>query len=56
MIDLPVECFIIQRLQEGGWRVIHRRADLTDLPIADFVSRAKSHAATSPLSTRWCRS
>ncbi|TYL91433.1 hypothetical protein FXB40_28755 [Bradyrhizobium rifense] len=38
MTDLPVECFIIQRLQEGGWRVIHRRADLTDLPIADFVS------------------
>ena len=38
MTDLPVESFIIQRLQEGGWRVIHRRADLTDLPIADFVS------------------
>ncbi|MET4066122.1 translation elongation factor EF-G [Bradyrhizobium sp. S3.2.6] len=38
MIYLPVECFIIQRLQEGGWRVVHRRADLTDLPIADFVS------------------
>jgi elongation factor G len=34
----PVESFIIQRLQEGGWRVIHRRTDLTDLPIADFVS------------------
>jgi translation elongation factor EF-G len=38
MTYLPVESFIIQRLQEGGWRVIHRRADLTDLPIADFVS------------------
>jgi elongation factor G len=38
MTDLPTESFIIQRLQEGGWRVIHRRADLTDLPIADFVS------------------
>jgi len=33
-----MESFIIQRLQEGGWRVIQRRADLTDLPIADFVS------------------
>jgi elongation factor G len=38
MTYLPVESFIIQRLQEGGWRVIHRRADLTDLSIADFVS------------------
>jgi hypothetical protein len=38
MTYLPVESLIIQRLQEGGWRVIHRRADLTDLPIADFVS------------------
>lgn len=38
MADLHVECFAIQRVQEGGWRVIHRRADLTDLPIADFVS------------------
>jgi elongation factor G len=38
MTYLPVESFIIQRLQEDGWRVIHRRADLTDLPIADFVS------------------
>ena len=33
-----MESFIIGRLQKGGWRVIHRRADLTDLPIADFVS------------------
>jgi elongation factor G len=38
MTYLPVESFIIQRLQEDGWRVIQRRADLTDLPIADFVS------------------
>lgn len=38
MTHLPVESFIIQRLQEGGWRVIQRRADLTDLPVADFVS------------------
>jgi elongation factor G len=38
MTNLPVDSFIINRLQEGGWRVIHRRADLTDLPIADFVS------------------
>ncbi|MBR0685463.1 hypothetical protein JQ594_06020 [Bradyrhizobium manausense] len=38
MTDFPVESFIINRLEEGGWRVIHRRADLTDLPIADFVS------------------
>ena len=36
---LPVESFIIQRLEQGGWRVIERRADLTDIPIADFVSR-----------------
>lgn len=38
MTHLPVESFIIQRLEEGGWRVIRRRADLTDVPIADFVS------------------
>jgi elongation factor G len=38
MTALPVESFVIERLQQGGWRVIHRRADLTDLPIADFVS------------------
>ena len=37
-----MESFIIQRLQEGGWRVIHRRADLTDLPIADFVSHREA--------------
>jgi elongation factor G len=42
MIDLPVECFVIERLQEGGWRVIHRRADLTELPIADFVSYSEA--------------
>jgi Elongation Factor G, domain III len=35
---LPVESFIVQRLDEGGWRVIRRRADLADIPIADFVS------------------
>src|ERR1700722_4809725 len=38
MTYLPVESFIIQRLQEGGWRVIHRQANLSDVPIADFVS------------------
>jgi elongation factor G len=38
MTYLPVESFIIQRLEAGGWRVIHRRPDLTDLPLADFVS------------------
>ena len=38
MTDLPVGSFIIQRLQEGGWRVIHRWLDLTEVPIADFVS------------------
>jgi elongation factor G len=38
MTYLPVESFIIERLEDGGWRVIHRRADLTDVPIADFVS------------------
>lgn len=42
MTGLPMESFIIQRLQEGGWRVIHRRADLTDLPIADFVSHREA--------------
>ncbi|WP_157788412.1 hypothetical protein [Bradyrhizobium japonicum] len=36
--SFPVESFIIQRLEQGGWRVIERRADLTDNPIADFVS------------------
>jgi len=36
---LPVESFIMQRLEDGGWRVTERRADLTDIPIADFVSR-----------------
>src|SRR6266581_2577410 len=42
MTYLPIESFIIQRLQEGGWRVIHRRADRTDLPIADFVSHREA--------------
>jgi elongation factor G len=42
MTDLPVASFIIQRLQEGGWRVIYRRADLADFPIADFVSRSEA--------------
>ena len=42
MTHLPAEFFIIQRLQEGGWRAIHRRADLTDLPIADFVSHREA--------------
>ena len=35
---MPIESFIIERLGEGGWRVTERRADLTDIPIADFVS------------------
>ena len=35
---LLVESFIIERLEEGGWRVTERRSDLTDIPIADFVS------------------
>jgi elongation factor G len=38
MPHVPVESFIIERVSEGGWRVVHRRADLSDLPIADFVS------------------
>jgi elongation factor G len=42
MTYLPLESFIIQRLQEGGWRIIHRRADLADLPIADFVSHREA--------------
>jgi hypothetical protein len=37
-VRLPIESFITERLQEGGWRVTERRADLTDIPIADFVS------------------
>jgi hypothetical protein len=35
---LPVESYIIQRLEQGGWRVVERRADLSDIHIADFVS------------------
>lgn len=38
MTDIPVDSFVIERLQEGGWRVIRRRDDLSDVPIADFVS------------------
>jgi translation elongation factor EF-G len=38
MTHLPVESFIIERLQEGGWRVIRRRSDRADRPIADFES------------------
>ncbi len=38
MASLPEESFIIQRLEKGGWRVVQRRADRTDIPIADFVS------------------
>jgi translation elongation factor EF-G len=38
MTYLPVESFIIQRIEGGGWRVVRRRADLTDFSIADFVS------------------
>jgi hypothetical protein len=34
----PVESYITARLENGGWRVIERRADLTDVPIADFIS------------------
>jgi hypothetical protein len=37
-VGLPVESFIMERLAEGGWRVTERRADLMDIPIADFVS------------------
>jgi hypothetical protein len=37
-VGMPIESFIIERLAEGGWRVTERRADLTDIPIADFVS------------------
>lgn len=36
---MPVESFIMKRLAEGGWRVIERRANLADIPIADFVSK-----------------
>lgn len=38
MANLPIDTFIMQRLEGGGWRVIHRQADLADIPIADFVS------------------
>jgi hypothetical protein len=37
-VGLPVESYITERLAEGGWRVTERRADLTDIPIAVFVS------------------
>jgi hypothetical protein len=37
-VGLPIESFIMERLADGGWRVTERRADLTDIPIADFVS------------------
>jgi hypothetical protein len=39
-VGMPVESFIKERLAEGGWRVTERRADLTDIQIADFVSRS----------------
>ena len=39
---IPVESFIIEHLAEG-WRVTERRADLTDIPIADFVSYRDAH-------------
>jgi hypothetical protein len=35
---VPVESYIISRLENGGWRVVERRTDLTDVPVADFVS------------------
>jgi len=38
-VGMPVESFIMERLAEGGWRVTERRADLTDIQIADFVSQ-----------------
>jgi hypothetical protein len=31
---LPVESFIIERLEKGGWRVTECRADLTGIPIS----------------------
>jgi hypothetical protein len=34
----PVESYIVSRLVNDGWRVIERRADLTDVHVADFVS------------------
>jgi hypothetical protein len=37
-VGLPIESFITERLEDGGWRVTERRADLTDIPIADFGS------------------
>jgi hypothetical protein len=37
-VGMPVESFILERLAEGGWRLTERRADLVDIPIADFVS------------------
>ncbi|MCA1549982.1 hypothetical protein I6F36_24430 [Bradyrhizobium sp. BRP19] len=37
-LGVPVESFIIERLDAGGWRVTERRPDLTDIPVADFVS------------------
>ncbi|MET4388149.1 hypothetical protein ABIB73_003911 [Bradyrhizobium sp. F1.4.3] len=37
-VGLPVKSYITERLAEGGWRVTERGADLTDIPVADFVS------------------
>ena len=37
-LGVRVESFIIERLNAGGWSVTERRPDLTDIPVADFVS------------------
>jgi hypothetical protein len=37
-VGTPVISYITERLAEGGWRVTERHADLTDIPIAVFVS------------------
>jgi elongation factor G len=39
-VGMPIESFITERLEGGRWRVTERRADLTDIHIADFASRA----------------
>jgi hypothetical protein len=35
---LSGESYMIERLAEGGWCVTERRADLTDIRIAEFAS------------------
>jgi hypothetical protein len=35
---LSIDSYLIERIEEGGWRVIQKFANAADIPIADFVS------------------